>query len=139
MSGNGRRALYHCATRNAPFSLPHSINKIFSLKYLARKNILHTEFLEIRNFGVSNGDTCHLTVILQWCPAGMANTGQNAYFVLDTSGVASTESHVLFPWSKAAAGFLASGHRIRALDTGATGLCPQLIMIIFIAFSKFQV
>ena len=61
----------------------------------------------------------------------MTNTGKNAYFVLDTSGVASTESHVLFPWSKAASGLPASGHRIRALDTGPTGLCPQLIMIIF--------
>ena len=68
----------------------------------------------------------------------MTNTGKNAYFVLDTSGVASTESHVLFPWSKAAAGLPASGHRIRALDNGPTGLCPQLIMIIFTTFRKFR-
>ena len=40
---------------------------------------LHTKFLEIRNFDVLNGDACHLTVVLQECPAGMANTGQNAY------------------------------------------------------------
>ena len=91
---------------------------------------LHTKFLEIRNFGVLNGDTCHLTVILQYCPAGMA---------LDTSGVASTESHILFPWSKAAAGLLVSGHRIRALGIGPTGLYPQLIITIFTTLSEFQV
>lgn len=69
----------------------------------------------------------------------MANTGQKASSSLDASGVASTESLILLPWPKAAAGLLVSGHRIRALGIGPTGLYPQLIIIIFTTLSEFQV